>query len=544
MEIRITSEALDKEESEWNEELRKGKVAEGAVLKRIDELVRKYPENIWVSIRCIRFLRKIGRVDMAVDMVAKGNWHHDTRGETHIRQEARGLIRECSDKGERRSLLRYLASNSVVKGVCTGISATELYIKGETRKAFLIFESVWKQGCLERETFAVWSQVVSRQTEYEQRVHLRRMVGLVQSTNDVNMLSGLMTVSIICGGHRITKKLFEEPVEGLMNRWEYLLWFNRTPLRRHEGKMFEELAETEENERVDKNDFRWLFQYGLLLQRKGDVIKAKRAFRRVYELDMKLGELAVPLIEMLEKKNRVSDAGGCSGKCRDRAITVAITQDIKAICVFFSGWNGGLGNVPDWLLIDEMTTRGYGVVILRDTSQRWFLGKDGEVDEKWIIRVERVKALAQGKGIETILVGSSVTGLSAMEYAAKVEPLGVLNFAGPVKETTKNKMDGTLWVTKTGRKADLRDHVLERRFTDTRTCLKELDDRGVFVTYIYSEGNGLDKRNASIYGQYRNCEIVEESGIETHAVSSYALSRGTLIKEIEKMMVRKWRVSR
>ena len=539
MEFNITSEALDKEESEWNEELRKGELAEAVVLKRIDELVKKYPGNIWVSLRCIRFLKTVGRVDIAADIIANGNWLHDSRGESQIKQETRGLIRESSDMGQRRSLLRYLASNSVVKGVCAGSSATELYMKGETRKAFLIFEAIWQQGCLERETFAVWNQVISRQSEYEQRVHLQRIVGLAQGKDDVNMLSGLMTVSLICGGREITKKLFEEPVEELMHRWEYLLWFNRTPLSRREGRRFEELAEGKKNQKLDENDFRWLFQYGLMLQRKGDVANAKRAFRRVYELDIRLGELALPLLQMLERKNRVSDAGGYIGKCRDRKITVAITQNIKAVCVFFSGWNGGLGNVPDWLLIDEMMKSGYGVVILRDTSQRWFLGKEGEVDERWVTRLERVKTLAKGKGIEMILVGSSVTGLSAMEYASEIEPLGVLNFAGPVKDTTKSPIDKTLWGTKTGRKADLREHVLKSKFKDTKSCLNELEHRGVFVTYIYSQGNTLDKRNASIYGSYRNCEIVEESEVKTHAVSSYALSRGTLIREIEKMIVRR-----
>lgn len=530
------TEWLENEEAEWISIAKKGSEGEKEVLRRIEALLSRHPDNIWVFIRCIRFSSKIGRLDTIMTKLRYVQWRQDERGEAELKREFRRILASIDNKRDKELALRHLGNIDFLRSLVLERTAVDVYMSGQPRKAAILFEMANKDNDLDSTAITVWTQLAGQLSVLEQRMHLSRITEIVRSEERVNLFSAAMTLSIMCSGIELVRDYFAHPILGLLNRWEYLLWFNRTPLHIQDELAFQREIDKLVSIKEKEKDYRWLFQYGLILQRKGFIEEAIKTFLCVCRQDPGLGQLAQPLEKTLRRWESRRPHWSSVEISRSEPSTVAISRENRAVCIFFSGWNGALGHIPDWLLIAELKEAGFGVVILRDRKQGWFMTENGGVDREWEQKIQMLKSQCITEHKELVFVGSSITGLTAMEYALKVRPKGIVSFASPFKSAQQNNRVDQSWTTKRGRKEDLRQHLFERTFLETEACLQQLEKDCISLYYIYGEENMRDADNARIYGRHQNCHVICVPGVKTHAVSSYSINTGVLFDVLERIM--------
>lgn len=527
------SEWLDYEETQWRSLAKKGLDGKKQAIIRIEEILAGDSSSVWLLLRITRFFKDIGRIDLALRSLVSSRLDRDERGESELKKELRIIIGSIHDKEAKISATRILARNDLFKSLSFERSAVDLYMSRQPRKSAIVFAMAFKDKEIDRISLTVWIQLVSQLSVYEQRVHLMQIRDVVRSQENVTLFSAAMTLSVMCGRIDLVSSYFVNPVLGLLSRWEYLLWFNRMPLDKSVERKLLNSLEFFVDQKLNECDFRWLFQYALLLQKQVSVKKALAAFRVVCKLDAGLAQLSQPLAEALGAWEHRTPRWHQSGICRATRTTNEFTKSDKVICVFFSGWNGALGHIPDWLLINVLKEQRYGVVILRDPTNSWFMGDTGELDCHWEHEVESIHKATSAAGQKMIFIGSSITGLSAMQYGLRFKPVAIINFAGPLN-ASRSIDNGEAWTTKKGRKQDLREHLLERKFPDTLLCLRRLENERTRLFYLYGQDNQTDATNALIYDRYNNCITMGLPGVATHAVSNYSINNGILIGLLEK----------
>jgi hypothetical protein len=523
------SEWLDHEESQWHCLAQNGLDGKNKAAIRIEKFLADHPSNVWIHLRSTRFLNSIERLDLALKILVRSDIRRDERGENELKKEFRVILSGIHDRDVKRNVIRYLAENSLFKSFSLERTAIDLYMSGQLRKSAIAFAMAFKGKDLDQVSLTVWTQLVGQLSAYEQRLHLIQIIDVVRIQENVNLFSAAMTLSVMCGCIDLVAAYFLHPIEGLLSRWEYLLWFNRMPLDASiEQKILTSIDQIAP-QKLQERDFRWLFQYGLILQKRASVEDALSIFSAVCKMDPGLAQLAQPLWEALVVWSNRKPRWHNSGISRAELITIEITKADKAICIFFSGWNGALGHIPDWLLINVLKEHGYGVVILRDPTNSWFMGDAGQLNCKWAHEVECIRNRCSVHEQPIIFIGSSVTGLSAMEYGVRFSPAAIINFAGPLKALRSKDKNGELWATKKGRKQDLRQCLLERKFPDTLLCLRRLEKQHTPLFYLYGQDNATDAKNALIYAGHDNCTSIGFLGVMTHAVSNYSIPNGMLV---------------
>lgn len=523
------TEWLDHEESQWHCLAQKGLGGKNQAAIRIEKFLADHSSNIWVHLRSTRFLNSIGRLDLALEILVRSEIRRDERGENELKKELRFILSGIHDRDAKRTAIRCLAANIIFKTFSLERTAIDLYMSGQLRKSAIAFAMAFKDKDLDQFSLTVWTQLVGQLSEYEQRFHLIQIRDVVRAQENVNLFSAAMTLSVMCGCIDLVATFFVHPIEGLLSRWEYLLWFNRLPLdARIEQKILTSIDQIAPK-KLQECDFRWLFQYGLILQKRSTVEDAISVFSAVCKMDPGLAQLAQPLSEALRVWTNRKPQWHSTGISRAKLSTIEIAKTDKAICIFFSGWNGALGHIPDWLLINVLKEHEYGVVILRDPTNSWFMGDTGKPNCKWAHEVEGIQGLCSAQEQPMIFIGSSITGLTAMEYGVRFRPAAIINFAGPLKVSRSKDKNGEPWTTKKGRKQDLRQCLLERKFPDTLLCLRRLEKQHTPLFYFYGQDNATDATNALIYAGYDNCTSVGLRGVMTHAVANYSITNGMLV---------------
>lgn len=515
-------------EMEWKQK----ELGELEILKLIImKSLKKFDNNIWLHIRALKYLTRVMTLENIVKLTATGNWERNEAGERCMIKKIECIIRANENEKERIIQWQVLGKNKRFKYYALAKEAAIEYRFGNNIKALQLMLLAESQGSLDDNQKKIKLLIVANQKSIVRQRMIRHLIKDHDNTKSIEMYSLLVTIAIISSKKKYIERFYIVVQRTLAQNWEYLMWYNRVPLKLNLEKSFIEQIEDNYHIAVRKEDYRWLYQYALAIIRHGNYLKGCSILKLVYLKHASLRHLCEPLIRCIEEYNKKKSTDKIEVSCRTQKLRMYRAEYQLAICVIFSGWYSTLGNIPEYIVKKILLEMGITTIIVKDESLNWFMTKGKKLDQKLKETINENIQEAKSNGCKVVFIGSSITGLTALEYATECEATSVLLYASPYQELKKVKRNDR----KEGKKIELRKSIIEEVFGDTKSRMETLANKNVQVVYEYGEENKEDKRNAIKFCRFENCTAKGYSEIATHSISGYCVSMGYMQITLSKM---------
>ncbi len=504
-------------------------------LKGLQQVVindlNQFDKNIWIHIRAMKYLSELMPIEDMVELTSIGKWERNEDGEKCMMEKIESIIRKENNEQARIRLWQVLGKNKRFKSYSLAKLASIEYRNGNNKKAMILMLLAESRGRMRNDHKRIKLHIAANQERHIREKMLKGLMYEHENTRSIEVFSSLMTLAIISGGKDYTERFYTSPKETLIQRWEYLLWFNRIPLKLSNEEEFINKIQKNYLKALGENDYRWLYQYALAIIRHGNYLEGYALLTRVNQEHKSLGHLCKPVIRCLREYKEDENKAKKELTCRTQRLRINRANNQKGICVLFSGWYSALGNIPDYIIKEQLLELGISTIILKDEKLNWFLTREKKADDKLRQLIDnKIKELRTNE-CEVIFIGSSITGLSAIEYATVCEATTVLLYASPYRE--KINIKGSR--KKVGKKNELKIKIIEEMFADTESRMKILELRKIQILYEFSSDNIEDSENAIKFKRFHNCNSKSYRDIATHGISGYCASMGYLTKTVRKI---------
>lgn len=515
-------------EMEWKQkELGELKTFELTIKKSL----KKFDSNIWIHIRALKYLERVMTLADIVKLTAAGNWERNEAGERCMIEKIEGIIRRNEKENEKIIQWQILGKNKRFRYYALAKEAAMEYRIGNNIKALQLMLLAESEGSLDNNQKKIKLLIIANQKTIIRKEMIDQLIKEHGNTKSIEMYSLLITIAIISSKKKHVERFYIVVQKMLAQNWEYLMWYNRIPLKLNLEKKFIEQIEDNYHIAVKKKDYRWLYQYALAIIRHGNYLKGYSILKVVNQKHASLSHLCEPLVRCIEEYNKEKQTEVIEVSCRTQRLRLYRAEEQLAICVIFSGWYSSLGNIPEYIVKKKLLEIGMTTIIVKDESLNWFMKKGKKIDQKLKGTIRENIQETKSNGCKVVFIGSSITGLTALEYATECETTSVLLYASPYQET--NRVRGN--EKREGKKIELKKKIVEEVFNDTKSRMETLARKNVEVVYEYGKGNEEDKRNAVKFCRFENCSAKGYSGIATHSISGYCVSMGYMQSTLNKM---------
>ncbi|KZR65027.1 hypothetical protein [Prochlorococcus sp. MIT 1306] len=532
----MVAKTLKDKNSAWLDELEvkwRSLVKEGKAIRFIDEakdaLVER-PKNQWILKRIIEILIDYKDIDNAIKFLEENCPSKEILNSSVYYALISKIIGVVSGEKEKYILVEKIKDIESLKGLALAKEAQLKFTKRSNSLSLYLFKEAFSRQELPISSIAIWCQaaVFAEVKDYSNYIEL--FINEHKKKPNRRLLNNILILSVVAGQPNKTEEIFKYPFTSLLNSWEYLMWFNRIPLKIEVDKEFERAVEKYYKENNVK-DCRWLFQYSLILLRKGMYKESNNILNYVNRNHPTLRHLTKPILKSFITNNLVVKNQKVTNRNRMQTISSYIADSDETVLVIFCGWSGAIGYYSADYINQIVSGKRIGSIYLTDPTLNWFSGGISPLGKDVQSCANGLKKLVDNlESSRVIFIGSSVTGLAALHYASYVEPKAVISFAGIMPSSEIKKGEQLLELTsrykRKGQRSFIRNKKMDNLYGSSEEALVDMSAKNIPLYYVYGSENIIDRATAENLSQYGCTQLIPLKGVDTHSISSYCIGMG------------------